>query len=138
VRPKKKILLIDANENRLGIRRFLLETSGFAVLGAVTRGEAVAAAAAKPELIVLNLPLPGDVELLDALRRAVPDANVLLVSEGAREAPAHICGHLCLHGRVDPAMFLESVRLLALSKRGPRKKPPVSARNSEIELRRLA
>lgn len=138
MRPKKKILLIDANENHLGIRRFLLETSGFAVLGAVTRGEAVAAAAAQPELIVLTLPYRGDVELLDALRHATPHSKVLLVAEGAREAPVHICGHSCLYGRMDAAMLLEAVRQQLVHKRGAHKKPVVSEWNSEIELRRLA
>lgn len=40
MRPKKRIVLIDKNEERQSIRRFLLENKGFKVLGAASADEA--------------------------------------------------------------------------------------------------
>ena len=53
MRPKKKVLILDADETRLGVMRFMLATNGLAVLGAVDEEEAVRSAREfRPDVLV--------------------------------------------------------------------------------------
>lgn len=126
MRPKKKILLIDANEERQSRLRYVLEINRYRVLGAASCAEARAIAVDfRPELAIAAWPLPA-AELhaaLDLMRRQAGTASLALC-EGMTEPPADLflfvdqvcCGHKCY-----AAEILERARVLCARKRGPRK-----------------
>ena len=58
MRPKKRILLVDRDENRLGILRFVLSTHYFRMFGAADALEARELLRAEyPEVLLLVWPL---------------------------------------------------------------------------------
>jgi DNA-binding response OmpR family regulator len=130
--PKKRILLIDANEDRMGRLRFLLWTKKYAVLSASSAAEACSLFAIDPpDLVIAASDMPG----LDWLLKALHDQNpfvrqiVLAPAKGNCNAIADavLCGP-------PPEEMLERIKIISAGKRGPRKtKPPVSDYRTEAE-----
>jgi DNA-binding response OmpR family regulator len=125
VRPKKRILLIDSDETRQGIRRFLLETHGFAVFSASSAEEARELCADySPDAVVAAWPLAGaDLgRLLHQLHECSPAASSLLLADSAAAVPESVMADAILpKGQCSAVQVLERVRLLSARKRGPKK-----------------
>jgi len=88
---KQKILAVDDEEDILELLRFNLTEEGFAVIGAASGEEALKfARAEKPELILLDLLLPG-IDGLEVARRLKKDAStkeipIIMVTAKGEEA----------------------------------------------------
>jgi two-component system response regulator CpxR len=128
MRPRKTILCVEDNEQQLGIRKFLLETRGYRVVGMGSSAEA---------LEYLKEAMPGSVDLLmsdlimpqmdgnELIRRAKqmhPGLPSLLVSgtvtsfDRAANADAFLPKGAC-----SPIEVLDRIRILVARKRGPKK-----------------
>jgi DNA-binding response OmpR family regulator len=125
MRPKKRILLIDSDETRQSVRRYLFVTHGFTVLSAATADEAREIAANEPlDLIVCGWPLAGaDLDrLLGDLHAVDPLLRSMLLAESSTFAPEGFVAHaVLLKGACSPAEILERARCMSARKRGPRK-----------------
>lgn len=139
MRPKKKILIIDANENRLSIRRFLLETRGFAVLAAESSEEALRiCSGVLPDLTLVVLPIPGAKALLDEIRGLTAGRPAAVLANDLNCPEGQFADATFYEKLTAAAELIERLKRMTMRKPGPRKNSPASAWNSEIELRRLA
>jgi|GEM_PF-807902 len=125
MRPKKRILVADSNEQSLSVRKFLLETRGYCVLACHTSREALAVAAeGNLDLIIANLAMP-EVDGAELVRRAKsfnPQMPAILFSTRLRfydkDMPAEVFIPM---GMDSPAEMIERIRVLLVRKRGPKK-----------------
>lgn len=118
MRPKKKILLIDADETRRGILAFALQTNGYAVYQAAAIGHARAVTLpAEPEMSLILARWPLSAEEFEQLRKSteVPCLAVLGNTDGCPEGLPRI---------VSPTMedLLNQIILATRRKRGPKHK----------------
>lgn len=122
MRPKKKILLYDANLVRLRVQEFLLRTRGpYDVRTAETLdGAERIAACVDVAAVVMVLPSATDVRRIAAYRRAPVLAIGPLESLDVSDA------EMVLSPKVPTAMLLRCVGSLAKRKRGPKRKEPVA------------
>jgi hypothetical protein len=138
MRPKRRILLVDADEDRLGIRRFVLRTHGFAVKGVSrARGAVDLLDTERPEVLVLVWPLEeSEVNaLLHYNANLFSSAATLLLGEDESDLPAADVRRFLLGRDCTPAKVLDAVKTCASRKRGPRAgKKKVSAVRSLMEL----
>lgn len=125
MRPKKRILVADSNEQSLSVRKFLLETRGYHVLACNSSRDALALAAeGNLDLIIANLAMP-EVDGAELVRRAKsfnPQTPAILFSTRLRfydkDMPAEIFIPM---GMDSPIEMLERIRVLLVRKRGPKK-----------------
>ena len=128
MRPRKTILCVEDNEQVLSVRKFLLETRGYRVLGMTTAAEALEylqeVAQGSVDLLLADLILPqmdGN-ELIRRAKQVHPGLPTLLVSgtmtnfDRAASADAFLPKGACT-----PAEVLERIRILVARKRGPKK-----------------
>ena len=101
--PKKIILLMDADEDSLGVLRYLLETHGFAVQGAQSVAEARALKLKRVDCLVTNGPIAYIDGFAEEMERRWPFPSHLRVSKGFKVAE-----------------FIDEVRIASATKRGPR------------------
>ena len=127
MRPKKAILLVDANEDRLGRCRFLLETHGYRVISASSSYAALeyleTPAMVPPDLLLVDLLLPGmdGNELVRRGKALHPLLPALLVSDAvASEHDRAPAANAFLPRCATMYRLLETVRDLVARKRGPR------------------
>lgn len=88
--PKERILIVDDEEDILELVRFSLEKEGYRTLTAMTGEDALALALAhKPDLIVLDLMLPGvdGLEVTRSIRKddAIADIPIIMLSAKGEE-----------------------------------------------------
>jgi CheY-like chemotaxis protein len=120
MRPKKRILIVDADETRAGIWRCVLCTSGYAVRVASTAPEALNAAwEFSAEAVLVILPVPEAQSLLRQLRQTMPLVKTMVYADGMKEAPAELAADRVQCGRPLVADIMELLRMLTLRKRGP-------------------
>jgi two-component system response regulator CpxR len=139
MRPKKRILLIDTNEERQSLRRFLLETNGYYVLSAASAEETRALIATEPlDLIVCAWPLLqiDAAALLNELHCLDPYQRVLVLCDGQMAQPLALRAHAVVLPKISAAELLERVKIMSGRKRGPRKMPPLSVEYVEALERR--
>lgn len=129
MRPRKTILCVDDNEQVLSVRKFLLETRGYRVLGMTTAAEAleylqeVTEGAVDLLLADLILPQMDGNELIRRAKQVHPGLPTLLVSgtvanfDRAASADAFLPKGACT-----PAEVLDRIRILVARKRGPKKR----------------
>ena len=124
---KKTILCVD-DEQSLSIQKLTLETRGYRVLGCHTAGEALGAfMRGSVDLVLSNLELPDAdaAELVRCIKSLYPQLPVILLSNQKRvfhtDAPVDL---LLRKDTYAPAELLESIRLLLVKRRGPRRSLP--------------
>jgi len=128
MRPRKTILCVEDNEQVLSVRKFLLETRGYRVMGMTCGTEALnylrEAQPGSIDLLMSDLMLPqmdGN-ELVRRAKQLHPGLPALLVSgtvtsfDRAASADAFLP-----KGASTPAEILDRVRILVARKRGPKK-----------------
>lgn len=123
-RPKKRIVLIDADENGLSVRRLVLETWGFAVEGAANGAEARALLeqyAAELAVVVWRDESAADVRALLEELRLRPEMRALLVSEARTALPDWRWEWPSLIKPV-PRELIDRVLTLAARRRGPKRR----------------
>jgi CheY-like chemotaxis protein len=124
MRPKKRILLIDTNEDRQAVLRFLFVTHAYHVISAGSADEARQLIATEdPELIVCAYPLAGaDADtLLDQLRQVIPFTPSLLLYQGKGPGPQLGKADAVVPQSISRVELLERTKLMSARKRGPRK-----------------
>jgi two-component system, OmpR family, response regulator CpxR len=131
MRPKKRILLIDTDEDRQSARRFVLVTHAFKV-GAVNSAEAALALfhAEQFDLVACGWPLK-DVDagqLLKALRAVAPYVPQLLLAEALTAPPCGVTSDAVMLKGFATVDLLDRVHEMAARKRGPRKIGPAVER----------
>lgn len=129
MRPKRRILLIDVNEQQRSQYRYALRIAAFEVQAAGTAAEARAIAAAwMPDVVLAMLPAPGVGlrALLNDLHAASPYLPSLALAPRANAELAEIRASMTA---VNPPMsdVIQRLKTLSARKRGPRKgfKKPV-------------
>jgi len=106
VRPRKKIRLLDEDEDRRGITRYLLITNGFAVVEDFNC-----------DLVIATW--PGHGPEMEQVPKGTP---MLALSKKADKRVFEIPANQCLAGAdCQPFQILEAVRQLTARKRGPKK-----------------
>lgn len=129
MRPRKVILYVDVNEQRLSVRTFLLETRGFRVISAFDPAAA---------LEILQHALPGTIDLLicdldlktmdgnELVRRAKQlhaGLPCMIVSDTVSSFDRALAADVFLPKAANlPAELVERTRILTARKRGPKKK----------------
>lgn len=125
MRPKRRILLIDSDENRMSIRRYLFITRGFAVFSAPSADEARhLIASCYPDLVVATWPLAGaDLgKLLSEIHDDSPTSHLLLLAERLTEVPDGVfVDAALLKSACSATDIIERAKLLCVRKRGPQK-----------------
>ena len=138
MRPKKNILVVDDNEQALSCRRFLLETRGYRVHCALNAADAMELftlrslgmpdqAPAGLDLVICDVVMKevDGATLTRTMRSVNPDVPLMLIS-GSITQVEHCADVFLGKGQKSTAEVLEHVRRLVVSKRGPKKKRPVS------------
>jgi CheY-like chemotaxis protein len=128
MRPRKTILVVEDNEQQLSIRKFLLETRGYRVLGMSSAVEALEylqdATPGSVDLLLSDLLMPGmdGNELIRRAKQLMPGLPALLVSGTVTSFDRAAAADAFLpKGGCAPAEVLERIRILVARKRGPKK-----------------
>ncbi len=125
MRPRKVILLVDANEQALSVRKFMLETRGYRVVEACGANQALERfAAGGIDLVLSDLLLPGmdGNEMVRRMKTDAPEVPALLVSSTVKEfARADAADAFLPKGAVTPGEMVERIRRLLVRKRGPKR-----------------
>lgn len=137
MRPKKRILLISSDEYSLSVRRFLLETRGYRVIGTCDAMEGLALFGDESfDVVVIDLkiaPIDGNAMIV-RMRKVKCQVPTILIGEDvkpgelAHEADAFLGAACC-----SPADLIERVKAMTRCKRGP-KKPPASVLPIAVEV----
>jgi CheY-like chemotaxis protein len=139
LRPKKTILCVDANEQVLSVRTFLLETRGYRVIAALSSQQALEAIEqALPgtlDLLLCDLIMPqmdGN-ELVRRAKQLHPGLPAMIVSGtvNAFDRASHADVFLP-KGASSPAEMIERIRVLVARKRGPKKAHHPQQNNSML------
>src|SRR5438128_234523 len=125
MRPKKIILCVDDNEQSLSIRKFMLETRGYAVVACTNGNDALAKFhESGADLILADLMMPGidGAELVQAIKSLSPETPAIIFSGKIRMCDKDLQADLFLpKGMHAPSELLDRIRLLLVRKRGPKK-----------------
>src|SRR4051794_22593630 len=129
MRPKKVILCIDDNEQSLSIRKFMLETRGYRVLGASSGREAIDLfqQAGAVDLVLTDLVIPemDGAELIRVLKELAPEVPMMLVSGKVKMYEKGTRADVFLpKGTYAAVELLDKIRVLLIKKRGPKKTSP--------------
>lgn len=119
MRPRKTILLVQADEAQLGVQRFILETRGYCVVEAQDEASAMSLQELDVDL-VLGYPVLNELDwpqLAERMKQAHPEIPILLVG-GSEVAAANVA--MCAE-RTCTSDLLERIRCLISRKRGLRK-----------------
>jgi two-component system, OmpR family, response regulator CpxR len=127
---KKTILCVD-DEHSLSIHKVTLETRGYRVLACHTAADAMSILAqGGVDLVLSNVDLPDapSPDLVSRIKEHSAEIPVVLLSSHKRVAHGDIPADLLLRkGSYAPAELLESIRLLLMKRRGPRRATSPSA-----------
>lgn len=125
-RPRKDVLCVCGDENKLSLRMFLLDMRGYRVTPAGTLAgmwEALGEGTAFDLLLIESpLPLPGLGERdLDGVRKQWPEMKTLVIT--AKALPNHgWCADAVLgKDNSSAAEVLDRIKVLVSRKRGPKK-----------------
>ena len=125
MRPKKIILCVDDNEQSLSIRKFMLETRGYAVVACTNGADALTAFRANgADLILADLMMPGldGADLVQAVKALSPETPAIIFSGKIKIYDKDMQADVFLpKGMYAPAELLERIRVLLVRKRGPKK-----------------
>ena len=128
MRPRKSVLCVDANEQRLSIRALVLDTRGYRVITACCFKEAVAIlAAAVPnafDALVTEFALDskdGGDAIARYAKQLHPETRVLILSSESKVFQNTAADVFLPKGCDSAAEILEYLRVLVARKRGPKK-----------------
>lgn len=127
MRPKKRVLLVDGDEKRVSLRKFMLATRGFAVTAVSDGDAALEASYARPfDAVVVDLKIgQRDKGLVADIKAIYPSTSIILMSATVHAGTiAHQADRFIGKGQYDPYVFLEAIRGMTARKRGPRKIQP--------------
>lgn len=115
----QRVLIVDDQAKLLDALRAVLHSSGWSVCGEAMDGlEAVEKAKQlRPDLIIMDISMPrmGGVEATQIIRKELPDAKVLILSQNEPEILARQAAAATAHGFISKSDVSE--HLLELMKR---------------------
>jgi two-component system response regulator CpxR len=143
MRPRKKILCVDCNEQTLSVRKFLLETRGFRVIPTQTSVQALEILGTfQPyalDLLICELLMP-DMDGNELVRRAkqlLPELPAMIVSNTVNAFERALYANVFLpKGTCSPTEVYEWSRRLTTRKCGP--KPTSHVHNFGSQAERVA
>ena len=145
MRPKKIIVCVDANEQTLSVRTFLLETRGYRVIPVSNSLEALkimeSFAEGVLDLLITDLLLPSvdGNELVRRAKQIHPTLPALIVSNTVSTHDRALGADAFLpKGACSVAEVLDQVRMLVARKRGPKKRLPLSVSSPDMQEARRA
>ena len=128
MRPRKTILCVEHNEQVLSIRKFMLETRGYRVVGMANAATALqylqTAMPGSVDLLLSDVMLPGmdGNELARRAKHLHPSLPTLLISGTVSNFDRAAAADAFLpKGACTAAEMLDRIRLLVARKRGPKK-----------------
>lgn len=126
MRPKKTILCVDANEQALSVRKFLLETRGcYKVRATQSAEEAMEIFTHESIDLVLSelvMPQMDGNELVRHLKEINSEVPMILFSGTVKAFDRANCADAFLpKGACSPVEILERIRVMIARKRGPKK-----------------
>jgi len=125
VRTKKTILCVDDNEQSLSVRKFMLETRGYAVIACSTGQDALNAFnRGGIDLILSDLLMPDldGAELVKRMKSRAPGIPAIIFSGKIKIYDKDMQADVFLpKGMYAPSELLERIRVLLVRKRGPKK-----------------
>ena len=125
MRPKKKILLVCADDNHLSILRFLLENRGFRTVAASTAKEAeIAFELASVDLVLCVTGRDIRDGLITTLKNSRIYIPMILMVEKALDS-IHHADAMILKSATSMEL-IERIRVMSARKRGPRKGSPAA------------
>lgn len=125
MRPRKIILCVDANEQSLAVRKFLLETRGYRVVTAGSAHEAIEIFGhGGIDMVIGDLLLPrmdGN-EMVLRMKELAPEIPMMLVSGTVKDFSRACHADAFLpKGACTPVELIERIRVMIARKRGPKK-----------------
>ena len=121
MRPKKKILLMGANEDRVSVLTFTLKTHAYAVTVAPSAAEAIEFLRVLHfELLLCQMPLEGVDSVIDQARAA--DINTPSMVLTTKQVEPVLCDAV-LPDACTMELLLERIKVMSARKRGPRPVP---------------
>ena len=126
MRPKKVILCVDADEQALSCRVFLLQTWGFEVKRAMGfEGAMEILRACEPNVIdvlIVESPMVMGEEFMPAVQKMHPLMRTIITSRASADYdPASRADAYMPKDACSPADLVQRVRILSQRKRGPHK-----------------
>src|SRR5690242_21266293 len=125
MKPKRTILCVDDNEQSLSIRKVMLETRGYRVIGCSGAAEALEHfRKGGVDLVLTDLVMPGvdGTRLIDEVKSVCPETPTILFSGKIRIYDRDTRADVFLpKGMYAPAELLERIRVLLIRKRGPKR-----------------
>lgn len=127
MRPKKRIVLIDHDEQRRSVLAFTLRTAGWAVDPGCDARSVILAPI--PHVLVVAAPFePKSVgELIGRYRNCRSETGMIVLADDLRKVPHGFGVNFSLRGHSDPIGILATCKWLARRKRGLRKMLPAVA-----------
>ena len=125
MRPRKRVLCLDSDEDDLGVLTFLLETSGFRAIKATCISEAANVLLREPvEMVIVSAATRIDdaivsVKILKGIYSEIPLA--LLCNKRDLSEKFHLADMAISRVDCSSAELLERIRILTVRKRGPKK-----------------
>lgn len=116
MRPRKRIILLDLDEDRRGVLAYSLGLNLYHLLQFKHPTEAVDC---EPDLIIATWPF--EISPVQVLRRAMGCGLLVLCPTLERAPEDLVANHVLLKGSTTTENVLECVRVLSQRKRGPRK-----------------
>jgi DNA-binding response OmpR family regulator len=110
MRPRKKILLIDPDDNRRGEFKFILEVRGYRVVQ-TARGDA--------DLIIARWPIAHS--SCERLKRNNPRTPLLIIAPVAERMPLSVLADAVVWQSLPRWDLLDRIHVMCSRKRGPRK-----------------
>lgn len=127
MRPRKRILCVDSDEDDLGILAFLLETQGYRAIKATCVSEAATVLMKAPvELIIVSATIRIDeaITAVKILKGICPHTPLILLCNMRDLGDKFHRADMVLSRVYCPAAeLLERIKILSARKRGPRKEP---------------
>jgi two-component system, OmpR family, response regulator CpxR len=127
MKPKRTILCVDDNEESLSVRKVLLETRGYRVIGCTNGTEALECfRKGGVDLVLADLVMPGmdGSALIEEIKKISPQTPAILHSGKIRIYDHNTRADVFLpKGMYAPAELLERIRLLLIRKRAPERAP---------------
>ena len=125
MKPKRTILCVDDNEQSLSIRKVLLETRGYRVIGCTNGTEALEYfRKGGVDLVLTDLVMPGmdGSSLIDEIKKISPQTPAILHSGKIRTYDHETRADVFFpKGMYAPAELLERIHLLLIRKRGAKR-----------------
>ena len=126
MRPRKRILCVDSDEDDLGVLTFMLETNGFRALKATCLSEAAAVLLKNgAELMIVSAATRIDDALLavKTMKGICPHTPLILLCHRGDLGDKFHLADMAISRSCSSAELLERIKIITARKRGPRKRP---------------